>query len=196
MLQRPRRRSNRSIAQLAVMVTIPALAACDNPTPTASTPEVEASAAVLPTGAAATLPGGARETAGMRLFGSDDWLVAYEVPDGDGKVGEYCIQFVGAPTTETTCEPVGDGDLTIVQGQSQRGHYIAVIDPQGRIHRVEVQAGGCRWANVGLEDGHLSWVGFLADRADRTAVLGAGETILEGDALPSDLPEPEACIAP
>ena len=102
----------------------------------------------------------------------------------------------GASTTETTCEPVADGDLTIVQGRSQRGHYLAVIDPQGRIHRVEVEAGGCRWANVGLEDGHLSWVEFLADRADRTAVIGADDTMVEGEPLPSGLPGPEACIAP
>lgn len=195
MLQQQRRRSNRSIAQLAVLATI-ALAACDNPTPTPSTPEVEPSAVVFPTAAATTLPEGARETAGMRLFGSDDWLVAYEVPDRDGEVGEYCIQFVSASSTKTTREPLGDGDLTIVQGQSQRGRYIAVIDPQGRIERVEVEAGGCRWANVGLEHGHVSWVEFLSDRADRIAVLGADETILEGEALPSSLPGPEACIAP
>jgi hypothetical protein len=115
--QRQRRRSNGSIAQLAALVTI-VLAACDNPTPTASTPEVEPSGVVFPTAAASTLPAGARETRSMRLFGSDDVLVAYEVPDGDGEVREYCIQFVSASSTETTCEPLGQGDLTIVQGQS------------------------------------------------------------------------------
>jgi hypothetical protein len=78
MLQRQRRRSNRSMAQLAVLATI-ALAACDNPTPTPSTPEVEPSAVVFPTAAATILPEEARETASMRLFGSDDALVAYEV---------------------------------------------------------------------------------------------------------------------
>lgn len=193
--QRQRRRSNRSITRLAVLVIL-TLAACDNPTPTPSTGEVEPSGVVFPTTAPTTLPEAARETASMRLFGSDDVLVAYEVPDRDGEVGEYCIQFVSMSSTETTCEPLGDGDLTIVQGQSQRVRYIAVIDPQGRIERVEVQAGGCRWANVGMGHGHVTWVEFLSDRADRIAVLGADGTVLDGEALPANLPGPEACVTP
>ncbi|HEX2281693.1 MAG TPA: hypothetical protein VHG52_08020 [Thermomicrobiales bacterium] len=184
-------------ASLAALMTI-ALTACDTsaPTPSTSTPGVAPSAVDFPTAIATSLPAGASETAGMRLFGSDDWLYAYLVPDSDGEVGQYCIQFVGASKTETTCEPLGDGDLTIVQGQSERVRYIAVIDPQGRIERVEVQAGGCRWANVGLESGHVSWVEFLSDPVDRVAVLGADGIVLEGEALPPNLPGPEACTAP
>jgi hypothetical protein len=185
------------LASLALLMTI-GLTACDAAAPTASmsTTAVEPSAAVLPTAMATGLPEGASETAGMRLYGSEDWLYAYLVPDTDGELGQYCIQFVGPSKTETTCEPVGDGDLTIVQGESERVRYIAVIDPQGRIERVEVEAGGCRWANVGLEGGHVSWVEFLSDRADRFAVLGSGGIVLEGEELPPNLPGPEECTAP
>jgi len=74
-----------------------------------------------------------------------DCSAAYEVPDGDGEVGEYCIQFVSASTTETTCEPLGDGDLTIVQGQSQQAvtspSLIRRVPSSGSRYRPEAAAG-------------------------------------------------------
>ena len=129
----------------------------------------------------------------MRLFGSEERIVAYEVRDSAITV-QYCVQFEGVEGTKTACAAVDDaGEVVVVEGRSATGRYAMAIDPAGRIDRFEVQSAGCRWANQGLEAGHVSWVEFRG-MPDRLALLDARGMAIFGEQLPSGLHDPRECL--
>jgi hypothetical protein len=154
---------------------------------------------VVPTGtqlpvADHVLPEGAKVTHWMRLFGSEERLVAYEIRDEEVIVA-YCVQLEQGSTRPTVCEETGaTGAPTVLEGRTDRGWYIVAIDPQGRIDRFEALSGGCRWAYPGMENGHVSWLD-LADAADELALLDADGEAIFGQPLPSDAPQVGDCPA-
>lgn len=172
-----------------VRLAVPLLAlvaACDFDLEPTGEPE----SSTTPTSvAAATMPQGAQEIAWTRLFGSEDELFFYEVSDGQAAT-EYCFRYVGALQSKAGCRRLaGPGPPTVVVHPAARGWFAIAIDAEGRIDRFEVLSQGCRWANGGYEEGHLSWLWF-PQASDRLVLLDADGKPIVGEPLPPGVPMP------